>query len=268
MINLHHRDFGGSGHFPLVFLHGLLGSSRNWQTVGRDLAARAHALALDLRNHGSSPSAETHTYQEMVEDVLRWMDAQQLSRVDLLGHSMGGKVGMLLACRHPDRVRGLVVADIAPRRYGPGSHAPEFAAMASLPVAEIASRAAADADLARSISDWGLRQFLLTNLVRTDEKFRWGVHLPVLRDALAEIESNPLAPSDRFDGPVLFLAGTRSDYVQASDEEVVRRHFPRAEICRVEAGHNPHIEARAEFSEAVGEFLSRLAPAGSSRGAQ
>src|SRR5690606_9374454 len=102
---------------PLVILHGLLGSSRNWQTAGKDLAERFHVAALDLRNHGSSPHADEMSYAAMMADVLAWMDARGLGRVTLLGHSMGRILAMLLACRHPERIERLIVVDIAPKDY-------------------------------------------------------------------------------------------------------------------------------------------------------
>ena len=107
-VILSHRDLGGAGRPPLVLLHGMLGSSRNWQTTGRDLAEHCHVLAPDLRNHGMSPHAGSMRYDEMVADVLAWIEAQGLARATLLGHSMGGKVAMLLACRHPERVERLL----------------------------------------------------------------------------------------------------------------------------------------------------------------
>ena len=141
---LSHRDLGGAGNPPLVLLHGMLGSSRNWQTAGRDLAARFHVLAVDLRNHGVSPHAPTMTYSEMVADVLAWLDAQGLASVTLLGHSMGGKVAMLLACRHPERVSRLLVVDIAPKDYQWVGHRASFAAMNELNLADLRSRAQID----------------------------------------------------------------------------------------------------------------------------
>src|SRR3982751_66174 len=116
-MTLFHRDLDGAGQPPLVLLHGMLGSSRNWQSAGTDLAQHFHVLAPDLRNHGRSPHAPEMTYEAMMDDVLAWLDANSLPRATLVGHSMGGKVAMLLACRHPERVQRLIIVDIAPRDY-------------------------------------------------------------------------------------------------------------------------------------------------------
>jgi pimeloyl-ACP methyl ester carboxylesterase len=242
------RDLGGAGRPPLVILHGMLGSSRNWQTAGRDLAATFHFFALDLRNHGSSPHAAEMTYTAMVTDVIAWLDAQRLGRVTLLGHSMGGKVAMLLACRHPERVTGLIVVDIAPKGYFWPAHREEFAGLNELDLAHLASRAAADKQLETRISHWGMRKFLLTNLEQTPTgSWRWSINLPALTAALEAMEANPLAPTDRFAGAALFIAGDRSPYVGPGDHAAIRETFPSARIVTLPSGHNPHTEAREAF---------------------
>ena len=237
----------------MVVLHGLLGSSRNWLTTGGDLAARYHVMALDLRNHGKSPHADEMTYEAMVADVMAWMDAQGLGRVTLMGHSMGGKTAMLLACRHPERVERLIVVDIAPKDYLSNAHRTEFAAMNELRLESLQSRGEAELRFEARVSDWAMRKFLTTNLERTEAGgWRWQINLPALTAALPEIEGNPLADGDRFAGETLFIAGEKSRYVQAEDRAVIGRHFPQARIEVIaESGHNPHMETRAAFVAAV-----------------
>jgi esterase len=251
--NLFHRDLGGGGKPPLVLLHGMLGSSRNWQTAGADLAARYHVFAVDLRNHGRSPHADTMSYAEMMADVLAWLDAQGIARATFVGHSMGGKVAMLLACRHPERVERLVIVDIAPKNYFWPAHRQSFAAMNELNLADLRSRAEAELRFEARVPSWPMRKFLTTNLERDPEgKWFWQINLPVLTTALPELEKNPLASGDRFDGPVRFLAGGKSNYIEAEDHAVIRTHFPDAEIrVLANSGHNPHMESRGEFVAAV-----------------
>ena len=253
MVNLSHRDLGGAGLPPLVVLHGMLGSSRNWQTAGRDLAARFHVLALDLRNHGSSPHAESMSYEDMMADVLAWLDSQHLTGVTLLGHSMGGKVAMLLACRHPERVERLVVVDIAPKDYFWPGHRQSFAAMNELNLGDLRSRAEAELRFEARVASWPMRKFLTTNLERTEEgKWFWQINLPAITAALPEVEKNPLREEDRFTGPVRVIAGEKSNYVEPSDHAVIRTHFPAAELVTVAgSGHNPHMETREAFVAAV-----------------
>ena len=248
-MQLFHRDLGGAGHPPLVILHGMLGSSRNWQTAGRDLAAKFHVLALDLRNHGASPHAAEMTYAAMVGDVLGWLDAQRLTRVTLMGHSMGGKVAMLLACRHPERVTRLIVVDIAPKDYRWPAHREEFAAMNELDLTTLTTRAEAEARLETWVHEWAMRKFLATNLEHKDEgRWRWTINLPVLTAALPALEANSLGTGDRFTGETLFIAGGKSAYVRAADRAGILGHFPVARIETIStAAHNPHIETRDAF---------------------
>lgn len=249
MAHLFLRDLGGAGQPPLVILHGLLGSSRNWQTVGRDLAGAAHVCAPDARNHGQSPHAEPMDYAAMADDTVAWLDAQGFDRVTLLGHSMGGKTAMLLACRQPERVERLIVVDIAPKDYRWEAHRQEFAAMNELDLAALRTRADAEAQFERRVDDWAMRKFLATNLERTsDGAWRWIVNLPVLTAALPVLEKNPLPADARFDGPTHFVVGGKSRYVQPADHAAIRRHFPAVRVETLPAsGHNPHMDAREEF---------------------
>jgi esterase len=252
-MQLFHRDLGGPGRPPLVILHGLLGSSRNWQSAGADLAATFHVFALDLRNHGRSPQADLMTYDTMVDDVLDWLETQGLARATLLGHSLGGKVAMRLACQHPDRVNQLVVVDIAPRDYPAHADRAEFSAMHALPLDHLKTRGDAERFFEPRVPDWAMRKFLATNLDQApDGQWRWMINLPGLTAALPELVKNPLEPGDRFAGPARFIVGGRSHYVRPEDEAAIRHHFPAAEIITMaDAGHNPHMEKRAEFVRAV-----------------
>ncbi len=249
VVQLHHFDLGGEGKPPLIVLHGLLGSSRNWQSTGRDLAQHWHVLALDARNHGKSPHAAGMDYELLAGDVADWVQTRGLSRVALMGHSMGGKTAMLLACRRPELVERLIVVDIAPKDYSWVAHRHEFAAMNQLEVGHLASRAEAEMRFEAQVPNLGMRKFLATNLERNDDgSWRWIVNLPVLTAALPALEKNSLQSADRYDGPTTFIAGGRSAYVQAADHAAIQAHFPRAVIEVIpEAGHNPHMETRESF---------------------
>jgi esterase len=251
-VALYHRDFGGTGGPPRVILHGMLGSSRNWLTAGKDLAAGRRVYALDLRNHGLSPHADLMTYEAIVADVVAWLDTQGIATAELIGHSMGGKVAMLLACRHPERVGRLVVVDIAPRSYQWPEHRQEYTAIRELDLSTLTSRAEAESRLEARVPGWAIRKFILTNLERIPGGWRWQINVPVLTAALPELERNPLVEGDGFDGPALFIAGGKSKYVQPSDHEAITRAFPAARITVLgNSGHNPHIEEREEFVRAV-----------------
>lgn len=255
-VRLHHVDLGGAGRPPLIVLHGLLGSSRNWQSAGKDLAVHFHVHALDARNHGRSPHVPEMSYEVMAADVAAWLDENRLGPVTLAGHSMGGKTAMLLACREPARVERLIVVDIAPKNYRWAAHRAEFAAMNELDLGSLSSRGEAELRFEGRVPDLGMRKFLATNLERADNgAWRWTVDLPVLTAALPEMEKNSLAAGDRFAGPALFISGGKSRYVQPVDHAAIREHFPAAGIEVIEqAGHNPHMERREEFVKRIVEF--------------
>lgn len=162
---------------------------------------------------------------------------------------MGGKTVMLMACQHPERIQRLVVVDIAPKDYFWPAHREEFAALNELNLNNLVSRQDAEERFAARISSYGLRKFLSTNLEQDEAgTWRWVINLPVLTAAFPLMEKNCLQPTDTYRGPTLFIAGANSLYLPPSDHELVLGHFPQARIAIIpEAGHNPHVEQRAEF---------------------
>jgi pimeloyl-ACP methyl ester carboxylesterase len=246
------RELGGAGA-PLVVLHGLLGSSRNWQSAGVALAERGHrVLAPDLRNHGSSPWGDDCSYAALAADVVAMLDRLALGPVHLVGHSMGGKAAMRLVMDRPDLVARLTVVDIAPRAYSDRVRV-EFAAMNALDLSAVKSRKDAEEKLTAQVPEWGMRQFILTNLGQdTEGRWRWTVNREALTNSLPEILGNPLAAGEIWDGPTRFLRGGKSNYIRDEDVATIRAHFPQADVVTLpESAHNPHFEARAGFVEAT-----------------
>lgn len=255
-MELAYRYFGGEGKPPLIILHGLLGSSRNWTAVGKDLTERFEVFALDLRNHGSSPHDDAMSFEAMSADLGEFMDRQGLESVHLMGHSLGGKVAMHFAVQDFNRVDSLIVVDIAPKDYS--LHFKEdFEAMAAIDLSELTSRKDADEILADSIPDWAHRQFLLTNLTRNKAgAYQWSVNLPALIRELEEIRQNSLEAEDRYPGPTLFVTGELSNFVEREDHAIIREHFPRTVIKQIYGvGHNVHAENREAFIESIDDFL-------------
>jgi pimeloyl-ACP methyl ester carboxylesterase len=246
------RELGGSGA-PLVVLHGLLGSSRNWQSAGVAIAERGHrVLAPDLRNHGSSPWGDDCSYAALASDVTAMLDGLSLGPVHLVGHSMGGKAAMRLVMDRPDLVARLTVVDIAPRTYSDRVRV-EFGAMNALDLSAVTSRKDAEAKLAAQVPEWGMRQFILTNLGQDAEgRWRWTVNREALTNSLPEILGNSLAVGEVWDGQTRFLRGGKSNYIRDEDAGLIRAHFPQADVITLpDSGHNPHFEARAGFVEAA-----------------
>jgi pimeloyl-ACP methyl ester carboxylesterase len=210
-------------------------------------------FALDARNHGRSSHDPVMSYDAMVDDVIAWMDARQMPQAVMVGHSMGGKTAMRLACRHAERVARLVVVDIAPKDYLWIAHRAEFAAMNQLELTGLQSRAEAEMRFEAQVPALGMRKFLTTNLERgEDGRWRWLINLPALTEALPVLEKNSLQAADRFDGAVQFIVGGRSEYVQSADHATIRRHFSLAQIETIaDSGHNPHMDAREAFVRLV-----------------
>jgi esterase len=247
---------GGDGP-PLLVLHGVFGSSRNWSSVAQRLAGAHRVLALDARNHGASPWAETMSYAEMVEDVAQSRRTRSLGRVTLLGHSMGGKTAMLDALEHPDEIERLVVVDVAPASYPPVLAA-YARAMREVDLTGVTRRAEIDARLAGAIPDPGDRAFLRQNLVLEEGGARWRLNLPVIERAMPVISGFPAIPAGRaYCGPTLFIGGAASSYIRPEHRATIERLFPKAAIVHIpEAGHWVHAERPQEFLAALTPFLA------------
>jgi esterase len=243
---------GGQNAPPIVFLHGLLGSRRNWRSVAKDMSALHRVFSLDLRNHGDSFHDKESTISFMVDDLRVWADGQGLDSFVLCGHSLGGKVAMKFACLHGDRVQRLVVVDIAPRDYPAESHLSTFDGLLALNLKTLSSLKSADMQLTKVFPDWSFRKFLLTNLSEESSMFRWKPNLCALRSGLLDISRNPLTPEESYGGPVTFVNGGKSSYVRLEDRVSILRHFPKARIELLpRAGHFVHAEDKAGFLSAL-----------------
>ena len=246
-----HSQIIGQGK-PFVILHGFLGMSDNWKTLGNKFAAAGFEVHLvDQRNHGRSFHHNDFSYEVLAEDLNIYCCDHNLEEVIVLGHSMGGKTAMLFAANYPELVSQLLVADISPRFY-PIHHDAILEGLSALDFSELSSRGAADKQLASYIGDTGTRMFLLKNLYWV-VKGRLGLrlNLDVLKENVAEVgEALPIHA--KFEKPTLFLKGDRSEYVTAADEILIKQHFPLAEIITISnAGHWLHAENPIDFYEAV-----------------
>jgi esterase len=245
----------GSGR-PLVILHGLLGSARNWGGIAQALGDKRRVLAVDMPNHGASPWSEIMDYPFMAREIGKFLDAIVGEPVDLLGHSMGGKAAMTLALTRPELVSRLVVADIAPVRYG-HTFAPYIKAMRAAPVGTATRRGEVEEALRAIITDPGVRAFLMQNLEGQPGSYRWRANLAVLGASMDEILDFPHFPDGtHFGGPTLFLHGDLSDYVRPAHQDIIAALFPDHRLESLAgAGHWVHADRPADFVRAVGEFI-------------
>ena len=246
---------------PLIILHGLFGSLDNWRNVAIRLSENFEVWTLDLRNHGRSEHEESMGLAVMAGDIARFCTEHALDRVTVLGHSLGGKVGMQFALDRPEMVSGLIVVDIAPRTYEP-RHGAILEALQSFDPANFADRRVIEDLLAPSIPDLMVRRFLLKSLARNEQgAFAWRLNLPAIARNYPALNEAPAA-SAPFEGPVLFVRGGKSDYLFESDLPLIRELFPKAEMRVIEgADHWVHASAPEGFLECIQSFLN-----GSSKG--
>jgi pimeloyl-ACP methyl ester carboxylesterase len=258
LANLEHPAQGAETAPPLVVAHGLFGSGRNFNTLGRRWATGRRVVLLDMRNHGASPWTDDMGYPDQAADLAEAIDRLAGGRALVLGHSMGGKAAMALALTHPDRVAGLIVADIAPTPYE-HTHLPYVRAMRDVDLDRVRRRSDADPLLAEGVPDPSLRAFLLQNLLIEDGTARWRLNLPAIEREMPILTGWPEAwPEARYAGPTLFLHGGASDYVRPESRPRISELFPAAEFQTIEgAGHWLHAERPAEFAEAVAGWLAR-----------
>jgi pimeloyl-ACP methyl ester carboxylesterase len=247
---------------PVLILHGLFGSGSNWRRVARELATSHRVLAVDLRNHGASPWADTMTYPQMADDVLRLIDRERLTRPAVIGHSMGGKVAMALALLYPDEVSRLTVVDIEPVAYA--DRLSVFAeAMRAIDTLHAASREEVRQRLAGMVPDAGVVPFLMQNLVARNAHFDWRLNLGAILAAMPALCAFPKELRGlRFTRPVQVIAGAHSDYVAQRDGEAFGPMFPRARVQVIaDAGHWVHADRPGAFIAAVRQGLQAAAVA-------
>ena len=250
-----HSRIEGEGK-PMVIIHGFLGMSDNWKTLGTQFANEGYQVhALDLRNHGKSFHADDFSYEIMVEDVKQYFEFHQLKDVLLLGHSMGGKAAMLLATTYPELVSKLIVGDIGTKYYAP-HHQTILAALNAVDFSKKPSRAEVEEIVSGYIKDFGTRQFLLKNLYwASPEQLAFRFNLKVFNEKI-ETVGTALPFENTFSKDTLFLRGDKSDYILDSDFETIYHHFSSANIKTIKnAGHWLHAENPKEFFSTVLDFI-------------
>jgi len=240
---------------PLIILHGLFGSLDNWVTLGKKFGKTFKVYLVDQRNHGQSFHSDEFSYDVMSEDLSLFMGEMKLEKAHIIGHSMGGKTAMEFARKYSEKVEKLLIADIGPKFY-PVHHTQIIKAFYSVPIDKISSRKEADDILSGLVPDFGTRQFLLKNLSREADGFKWKMNLDAISSSIEEVgkglNQNAIIMND-----TLFLRGGNSDYILNDDFNLIHSVFPNSRVDTVEgAGHWLHAEKPSEFYEKASEFLS------------
>jgi len=245
-------EFGAPDAPALVLVHGLYGSGRNWGVIAKRLSDRFRVYTVDLRNHGSSPWRDTHSYEDLAEDLADFI-AHIGGPVRIMGHSMGGKAVMTLALSRPALVSSMVVADIAPVTYA-HSQLPFIHAMKAVDLSAVERRSDAEAQLAAQGVEPALCSFFTQSLDVAEK--RWRLNLDTLEAEMPKIMSIPDL-TGQFDGATLFLSGAQSDYVTAEHRPQIRSLFPNARFAKLkEAGHWLHADQPRAFEAALRVFFS------------
>jgi esterase len=257
-MQLHFRKFGSG--CPLIILHGLYGSGDNWYTIGRKLSQYFTVYLVDLRNHGSSPHNPTFNYRVMTHDIEDFFQEENIEKACIMGHSMGGKVAMGFALLHPEKVKKLVILDIALRSYinTPQTlvHMQIVESLNNLDIFNATSRSEVDAQLAQQITQPAIRQFLLKNLKREENgRFYWGLNLIALMDNMQELLREVETDNLQFIGPVLVVSGKNSGYINDSDRLAFTKAFPDLHFEELDSGHWIHAEQPEQLMQLLLSFL-------------
>jgi esterase len=249
-MELNYKTFGDSGS-PVLILHGILGSLDNWQTIARKLGEKFKVFTIDQRNHGRSFHSEEMDYFLLAGDIVEFCRQQDLQKVTIIGHSMGGKAAMLLALEHPELIRQLIIVDIAPVYYD-GGHEEILLAMAEAPLTTTDKREDIDNFLKPRIHNFGVRQFILKNLTRKENgAFEWKCNLEAIRKHYTMLMEFP-DTGKTFPGETHFIKGEQSGYITAENWEQCLTYFPRAVLHTINyAGHWVHADNPEAFLETI-----------------
>ena len=249
---LNYMTFGDEKSPPVMIVHGLYGSGRNWGVIAKRLSDQFFVITVDLRNHGDSPWLDTHNYHVMADDLVEVINSLNI-KPNIIGHSMGGKAAMVLALKRPNLVRNLIIADIAPVKYE-HDQSQFIEAMQKVDLSKVEKRSDATLALSKFIEDKSLQNFFTQSL---DIKAkRWKLNLKVLRSEMSEILSFPKIESE-FSGHSLFLKGEKSDYIKSEHRKLIKSLFTKARFATFkEAGHWLHAEKPREFESAARLFFS------------
>lgn len=241
---------------PLIILHGFLGMSDNWKTLGTQFASEGFQVhMLDLRNHGRSFHSNDFNYQVMVQDILEYCQENNLEKINIIGHSMGGKIAMSLATTYPELINKLIVADIGPKFY-PQHHQSILAGLNAVDFSQKPTRAEVEEILSKFIPDFGTRQFLMKSLYWQEPgQLAFRFNLEVFNKKIDTI-GEALPENAVFNKPTLFIRGGNSNYILDQDFENIKTHFPNSKTETIpNAGHWLHAENPRMFYEITSSFL-------------
>ncbi|WP_394174597.1 alpha/beta fold hydrolase [Thalassotalea litorea] len=255
MTTLLNYQRGGSGA-TVILIHGLFGAMDNLNILAKHLQQKFDVIQVDVRNHGDSFHHSSMDYEDLAMDIFNLLDHLNVERCHVVGHSMGGKIAMQCALTQPNRIHSLIVADIAPVQYPP-HHKQILSGLKAIDPQTINQRKDADNLLAEYEPALGVRQFLLKNLVKSEQGYQWRANIDNIANAYHQI-TKPVKNDAQYTGPVLFIKGGNSDYITNENRAAIGKRFPHAKARVItNAGHWLHAEKPQEFNRIVEQFIEK-----------
>ena len=248
---LNYFTHGAESSPPIMIIHGLYGSGRNWGVIAKRLSDKFFVITIDLRNHGESPWFTSHNYHDMAHDLVEVVTSLNI-RPNIIGHSMGGKAAMVLALKNPDLVERLLIADIAPVTYE-HDQSKFIEAMQKIDLSKVEKRSDAIMALSKYVEDKSLQNFFTQSLDLKNKS--WKLNLDILSSEMHEILGFPKIDG-KYSGHTLFFRGEKSEYIRAEHREIINSLFIKARFATLkDAGHWLHAEKPREFENAARLFF-------------
>ncbi len=262
----HLLEWGEPGAPPLLLLHGGNQSAHSWDLVSLHLTDRFHVIAVDQRGHGDSEWARDADYSStaMAHDAKALIDALELERPIIFGHSMGGRNTLKLALEHRDVARALVMVDIGPEISESGARAVGSFISHNREFDDVE-------DFVRNVRRYDpfrsrehIERTVKYNLMqRVDGKYvSKSDYVPrghPLDESQARLERITLEDVKAIAQPVLVVRGAHSNILAPDAAERFVAALPNGRLVTVpESGHNVHGQNTPGFLEAVRPFLAGL----------
>lgn len=250
----HHLQKNANTSKTMVFLHGLFGDMNNLGVIARAFTEQYSILRVDLRNHGQSFHSNEISYPLMAQDLKELLEHLQITKAIVVGHSMGGKTAMALAALAPELVEKLVVIDIAPIAYQGNRHETIFNGLFAVKAAQAENRQQAKIEIAKSIHDEGVQQFMLKSFDPTlPERFKFNLS-GLYANYVNIMDWQPV----QVNCPTLFIKGELSNYLQEKDTQTVLAQFPHAKLFVISnTDHWVHAEKPDTVIRAIEKFLQK-----------
>ena len=257
-----YQIIGDDSSPKLIFLHGMMGRGKNWQSIAKNFSKTFQCLTFDQRGHGESIKPESGYHLENYAQDLKQIldDLAWAEPIYLVGHSMGGRVALFFASCYPELVKKLVIVDIGPTSNW-DSMLGILDKMNFVPV-PFSSR-----QEARSFMDeqfWPrykskmLTEFFYSNLVKKEDNYDWVFSPDAIRQTL---EASRLADywlefKDLSMGTLLIRGGESLDLSQEDFDKVVENNVNINGQVVEGAGHWVHAEKPLETMGLIRDFFN------------